>query len=158
MSTKLLFLADLGRFKAYHLEESRQFSHPRLELIEDSESNVTRHLSQELSDQAGRFRRGVPEAATATTDGEHHNLDLERRRRALKMMAGRIRELLNQEKAGEFYFAADPQINRAILDQLDERARSRLQKNVAANLTKLDAEQIIQHFCEPQRRTAASLA
>ena len=151
MSMKLLVLADVGRFKAYRMEEKREFSHPRLELLEDTETNVTRHLSEEVTDQAGQYRRGVPaasEGASAMSDGEQHNLDLERRRRVLKTVAKRVSELLNQEKSEGFYFAADSQINRAILDQLDERSRSKLQKNVAANLTKSDSEEIIRHFSE----------
>lgn len=151
MTNKLLVLADVGRLKAYRLQEGREFSHPRLELLEDTETNVTHHLSEEVSDQAGQFRRGVPaavEGASATSGGENHNLDLERRRRALKVVARRVCELLNREQPEAFYFAADSQINRAILDLLDGTARSKLQKNIAANLTKLDSGQIIRHFCE----------
>ncbi len=149
MSAKLLILADVGRFKAYRMEENREFSHPRLELLEDTETNVARHLSQEMSDHAGQFRRGVAaggEGGAAMSGGEDHNLDLERRRRVLKAVARRMSELLNREKTDAFYFAADPQINRAILDQLDGSARSKLQKNVTANLTKMDSGQIIRHF------------
>ncbi len=151
MNTKLLVLADTGRFKAFRFEESRQFSNPRLEPLEDWETGVTQHLSQELSDQAGQFRRGAPAAAdggTAMSDGEQHNIDLERRRRALKAVARRVGELLEQEKVDEIYFAAEPRINRAILDEMDQRARSRIKRNVSANLTKLDASQLVRHFCE----------
>ncbi len=152
MTTKRLVLAGLGRFKVYRFEQGREFSHPRLQLLEDFETAVTRHLSGEVSDQAGQFRRGVPtaaEGATAMSDGEQHNMDLERRRRALKTVARRVSDLVNREKGADgLYFAADAQINRAILDELDAGARAKLQKNVTANLTKLDSAQIIQHFSE----------
>jgi hypothetical protein len=153
MAKKLVVLADLGHFKAFQLDDDRNFSNPRLQLLEDWETNVTQHLSEELTDQAGQFRRGVPaasEGATAMSDGEQHNLDLERRRRAVKSVAKRINELLVKDQVEACYLAADRQINAAILDQIDQRARSKIQKNVTANLTRLEPAQVIGHFCEPR--------
>ncbi len=58
MQRKLLVVADLGRLKAYRLEDSRQFSRPSLQLVEDWGTAATRHFSEEVSDQAGQFRKG----------------------------------------------------------------------------------------------------
>ncbi len=148
---KLVVLADLGRFKAFRMEDSRRFSNPRLELVEDWQTDVTQHLSDELSDQAGQYRRGVPsraEGATAMSEGERHNIDLERRRRALKALARRIGEVINEEKVDACFLAADKQINQALINEMDQSTRSRIQKNVTANLTKVDASQVIDHFSE----------
>jgi len=49
MTRKLLVVADLGRFKAYRFEQDPKFSHPRLELLEDWETGVTHHLSEEVN-------------------------------------------------------------------------------------------------------------
>ena len=148
MTKKLVVVADLGRFKAYRLEEDRNFSNPRLELLEDWETNVNHHLSEEVSDQAGQFRRGTPKAggATAISDGEAHNMDLERRRRAVKSVARRIGELLQDQKVEGCYLAADNQINKAIMAEMDHHTRSRIQKNVPANLTRLDASAVVSQF------------
>jgi hypothetical protein len=150
MKERLLVVADLGRLKAYKLQEGRQFSHPRLELVEDSETGVTRHLSEELTDQAGRFRRSTAhsEAQSALSDGEQHNIDLERRRRAVKTLAQRISEIMDREKTEEFYLAADKRINQQLLDEMPTANRTKLQKNVPMNLSKLSTEELVKHFCE----------
>jgi len=151
MASKLLVLADLGHFKAFLLENGRNFSTPRLELLEDWETNVTHHLSEELTDQAGQYRRRMPVASegfAGMSDGEQHNLDLERRRRAVKALARRIGELLDKEEVDGCYLAADRKINAALLDEMGQRARSRIQRNVPANLTRLGASEIIHHFSE----------
>ncbi len=148
MTEKLLVIADLGRLKAYRLHESRRFSHPRLELVEDWQTGVTQHLSQELTDQAGRYRKGTPhaEGPSALSDGEQHNIDLERRRRAVKGLAHHITELLRREQAEGLYLAADRRINQHVIDELEARDRSKLQKNVHANLSKLSTEELVKHF------------
>ncbi len=150
MKRTLLIVADLGRLKAYRLQEGRQFSHPRLELLDDSETGVTHHLSQDLTDQAGQFRKnpGASEGASALSDGEQHNIDLERRRRAVKVLAQRLNLLLEREQADVCYLAADSRINQPILDELPRPSRAKIQKNVTANLTKLSQEELIRHFCE----------
>ncbi len=149
MNSKLVVVADLGRMKAYRLEESRQYSHPRLELLEDSETNVTHHLRQDLTDQAGQYRNGPGAAAGPGTfsDGEQHNIDLERRRRAVKTLAQRLSALLEREPVDGCYLAADSRINQPILDELAPRTRAKIQKNVTANLSKLNQEELIRHFC-----------
>jgi 23S rRNA G2069 N7-methylase RlmK/C1962 C5-methylase RlmI len=150
MNKKLLVVADLGHFKAYKLEQNQSFSQPRLQLLEQWDTDVPRHLSQELSDQAGQYRKGsVPSGASNLSDGEQHNIDLERRRRALKTVATHMRELLNRKEidVDGCYFAAGPEINGAILDQLDNQTKSRIQKNVCANLTRLNTEEVVSRFC-----------
>jgi len=148
MTKKLLVVTDLGRFKAYRLEDDRGFSNPRVELLEDWETSVNRHLSDEVTDQAGQYRRGSAdgEGSTPTSAGEKHNLDLERRRRALKTVARRIGELLAQEDVEGCYLAADTKINKAIIAEMDERTRSRIQKTLAANLTHLKPLEVAGHF------------
>jgi hypothetical protein len=148
MTKRLLVVADLGRFRAYRWEADPAFSHPRLELIEEWETNMNHHLREEVTDQAGRFRKGngQMEGPAALSDGEQHNLDLERRRRAMKTVAKRISELLETESVEGCYLAADSRINQPILDQIDIRARGRIEKNVSANLSKLSPAELVQHF------------
>ena len=119
MKKKLLVLADLGHFKAYQLEQDNSYSTPRLQLLEEWETQVPKHLSEELTDQAGQYRKGsVPGGASNLSDGEQHNIDLERRRRALKTVTAHMRELLRKDEPDldGCYFAAGPEINGAILE------------------------------------------
>lgn len=148
MTRKLLVVADLGRFKAYRLEDDRNFSNPRLELLEDWETNVTHHLRDEVTDQAGQFRRGTPNGHGAATlsDGDSHNLDLERRRRAVKTVARRISELLQAPDLQGCYLAADSQMNKALMAEMDGPTRARIEKNVLSNLTGLAPAAVAQHF------------
>lgn len=146
---KLLVVADLGRLRAFRLEQDPLRS-PRAKLVEEWNTNVTQHLREEVTDQAGQLRKGVvsAEGPSALSDGEQHNLDLERRRRAAKAIAGHVDELLNREDVDGCYLAADARINQTILDHLTARGRGKVQKNVTANLSKASVENIIQHFSE----------
>ena len=149
MKKKLLVLADLGHFKAYQFEQDNSYSTPRLQLLEEWATDVPRHVSQQLSDQAGQFRKGTTAGGPSNlSDGEEHNFDLERRRRALKTVAAHMRELLRKDEPDldGCYFAAGPEINSAILEALDPQSRARIQKNVCANLTRLNPEQVIARF------------
>jgi hypothetical protein len=148
MTKKLLVVTDLGRFKAYRLEENRRFSHPRLELLEDWETNVNQHLSEELSDQAGRFRKGHSDGDARLSDGEPHNIDLERRRRAVKTLAKRISELLNEQHLDSCYLAAGSEINQTLIEELDRPTRAKIERNVPANLTRLSHSEVLDHFSE----------
>ena len=153
MNTKLLVVADLGHFKAYKLEQNQSFSQPRLQLLEQWDTDVPRHLSEELSDQAGQYRKdrksNLNGGPSNLSDGEQHNIDLERRRRALKTVATHMWELLNRKQidVDGCYFAAGPEINGAILDHLDQKTKARIQKNVCANLTRLNPEEVVSRFC-----------
>jgi len=149
MTKRLLVLADLGRMKAYRLEEGEQFSKPRLRLLEEWETNITHHLSEDVTDQAGRFRKGsVPAGPSNLSDGEEHNLGLERRKRALKTLAEHISELAGREDFAGLYFAAGREINQALVEALDPITRSRMEKNVILNLTKVSPEVLVEHFSE----------
>jgi hypothetical protein len=151
MTKKLLVLVDLGHFKAYRLEESRHFSHPRLELLENWDTDANERLSEQVSDQAGQFPKGSRSFAAVNdmSNGERHNLELERRRRAMKSMVKRIGELLESDGFEGCYFAAAANINNSVLNEMTPQVRNKIQKNVTANLTRLNAPEILNHFCAP---------
>ena len=150
MNEKLVVVLDLGRLRAYRLKQGREFSEPGLELIEDWQTEVRRHLSEEVTDEAGRFRKGTAhtEGPSALSDGEQHNLDLERRRRALKTLAARVDTLLDREQPAEVYLAADKRINQPLLDELQGRNRAKIQKNLTCDLSKASPREVLNHFCE----------
>lgn len=144
-SVKLLVVADLGHLKAYRLEERPEFSRPRIELIQAMETVETHHLREDVTDQAGRFRKG-PAVVGALSDGEEHNLNLERRNRTVRILAETITTLIAQEQMPQCYLAADSRINQSLLDEMDQQTRQRIQKNIPANLSKLDPEELIERF------------
>jgi hypothetical protein len=152
MAKKLLIVTDLGRFKAYRFEESPLYSTPRLELLEDRDTKVNERMSEQVTDQAGQFSKGARSFAAVNdmSNGERHNLALEIRRRAVKELADLISQILKQENVDGCYLAAGSEINQTLLDALPPHVRARIEKNVTANLTRLNAAQIIEHFCTPK--------
>lgn len=148
MKRTLLVLIDSGRFKAYCMEESPRFRTPRLKLLEQWETPVTRRISDQVTDKAGQFAKGSLSfsAVNDMADGERHNLDLERRRRAVKQMATRVGELLQRETLEACYLATSKMINQTVLSTLPDKVRQRIQKNVTANLTRLNPSAIFKHF------------
>jgi len=146
--TALLVVTDLGRFRAFRYEANPRFSTPRLQVIEEWETEVHAHLSEQLSDQAGQFQKGSRSFGGVNdgASGERHNLKLELERRALKKVANRIRELLALDGLETCYLAAGHEINPAVLEALDPQTRGRVERNVTANLTRLSVPEILDHF------------
>ncbi len=153
MSKKLLVTADLGHLKIFRIDDDERFSTPRSSMVEHDSTAVTRHISEEVTDQKGQTRkRSVQAGPNDASDGEEHNLGLERRRRALKNIAKRISETVLKEQVDEWLFAAASKINGAIVQELDRDVRARLTSNVRANLTKLSAEDALAHFHDWQNK------
>jgi hypothetical protein len=148
MEKTILVTADLGHLKAYYLLFDEISSGPRVRLARLESTDITRHLSEVVSDQAGQFRKRRPSATGPNdqSDGEPHNLGLERRRRALKALAKDISALVAREKVDAWHLAAAPEINRGLVDCLDSRTRAKLQENVPANLTRLKSQDLLSHF------------
>lgn len=148
MKNKLVVVTDLGMFKAYRMEKDPLSSSPRLELLEDFETVVESRISDQVTDQAGRFSKGgtTPGGPAEHANGERHNIRLEQERRVIKQVAEKLSLLLRREDVDGCYFAATGEINRRILDHLHPEVRSKIQKNVASDLTKIDKSQILKHF------------
>jgi hypothetical protein len=155
---KIVLLADVGHLKAFQWEENEQFSKPRLSLIGQWDTNVPNHLRAELTDQAGRFRKGsVPSGPSDLSDGEEHNLELERRRRALKTIALRMRDLLRHDKNRGVYLAAPAEINRQLLKQFSPADRARIERNLKLDLTRLPFVEVIRQFSGSVKTKGAGL-
>ena len=147
MKTKIFVVADLGRFRAFRIEQDPRFSNPHLELLEDWKTNVHGHLSQEVTDQGGQFRKGSATGGdgAALSDHEQHNLDLERRSRAVKRISRRIVELLKEQGVEECYLAADTRLNSAVTEELDPQTLSKIQ-NMSADLSNFSHSELIQRI------------
>ena len=119
MTKTILVTADLGHLKAFRLKHDQQPGRPKMEVIQTETTQATRHLSDLVTDQAGQFRKGsFPAGPSERSDGEPHNLALERRRRALKALARDINRLITQERPDEWFLAAGPEINKPLVEAL----------------------------------------
>ena len=149
MKNKWLVVADLGSMKAYKVDENSLNSHPRLELIDAFENPEVHHkLSEKLSDQAGQFARGSRGAGAShdIASGERHNIELEQRRRWLRQLAERLQHVLRRSDLDVCWLAAGKEINHSLLDELLPDARAKIEKNVVANLSKLEKAELLGHF------------
>lgn len=148
MKNTLLVVVDLGGFKAFKLENHQLNRSPRLELLEQFD-NTEAHgrLVDQVSDLSGRFPRGTGmKAAGAMSDGERHNIELETRKRLVRRLAQRLNSLARNQKIERCFLAASKEINHQLLEQLEPQVRAKIEKNVTADLTKLERVNILRHF------------
>ncbi len=146
MKNKIVVVTDLGSFKAYKVDPHDFGRSPRLELLEAVElADAHEKLTDKVSDLAGRFGKGGgPNSATAV--GERHNIELEHRKRLVKRLAERLSALLRGPSVDGCYFAASKEINHQILAGLEPPIRAKIEKNVPADLTKLDKSALLERF------------
>lgn len=149
MKKTLVVVTDLGGFKVYRLENHQPRQRPRLELVEEFE-NTDAHgrLVEKVTDMSGRFPRstGMSNAKGAMSDGERHNIELELRKRMVRQLAQRLNALARPQEVERCLLAASREINHQLLDELEPQVRAKIEKNVPADLTKLDGAEILRHF------------
>lgn len=148
MKNTLLVVADLGGFKAYKLENNQINRAPRLEFVEQFQ-NATAHdrLVDRVSDLAGRFPRGTgTKAGGAMSDGERHNIELEARKRLVRQLAQRLNTLARSPEIERCFLAASKEINHQLIEELDPQVRTKIAKNIPADLTKLEQVDILRRF------------
>ena len=142
MTDKMIVLADLGRVKAFRVTYDMMTSKPQIELVYDCEfPEAHTRLLDKVTDQAGRFPlSGKPGAS----NGENHNLRTETERRLIRLVAGKISDLVQNQRY--WHLAAGEGINGQILAHLRPDIRSTLVRNVSADLVKTPKHEILDHF------------
>ena len=149
MKKTLLVVADLGCFKAFRLENHQPNQTPRLEPVEEF-NNADAHdkLVDKVTDLSGRFRLsgGGSSARGAMSDGERHNIALESRKRLVRQLAQRLNALARSPEVERCLLAASLEINHQLVEELEPQVRAKIEKNVPADLTKLERAEILRHF------------
>ena len=142
MTDKMIVLADLGHVKAFRVTHDMLTSKPRIDLsyeCEFPEAHI--RLGQTVSDQAGRFaQEGTPGSST----WENHNLRAENERRLLRLVAGKIGELVQGQRF--WCLAAAQSVNSRIIEHLQPEVRATLIRNVTSDLVKTPKDRILGHF------------
>jgi hypothetical protein len=145
MKNTLVVVADLGCFKAYKLENNQIGRTPRLELIEQFDNPEAHgHLVDKVSDQSGRFPRGT--GGGAMSDGERHNIGLEMRKRFVRQLAQRFNSLARNQEIERCLCAVSKEINHLLVEELEPAVRSKVERTLPADLTKLDRTEILRRF------------
>ncbi|RJQ20045.1 MAG: hypothetical protein C4560_05595 [Nitrospiraceae bacterium] len=146
MMSTIIITVDLGHFKAYRVT-MHPVGSPTIELIENYDS-IEGHgkLSDKVSDTAGRFVGGGGKGEVAKGYGEPHHLESETRKRLVKMIATDINTLIKKEACENWHLAATEKINKEIITKLEPKVKSRLDKSVPADLTKIHKSEILRYF------------
>jgi hypothetical protein len=147
MKGTLILLADLGCLKAFKLENGQANRSPRLEPVEEfSQPEAHERLVTEVTDMSGRFHRGATNVAGGMSDGERHNINLEKRKRLVRNLAGHVNRLAKDPEVDKCWMAASREISHPLLNELDPDVRAKMQTVVAADLTKLTRSEILKRF------------
>jgi hypothetical protein len=141
----LLILANRGRLVAYrptgegHLEE--------VESLEPMEGNEK--ISDLVTDQAEAF----PTDDSGTAGYESMPFTEEMEIRSLRQIAGKIEEVFAREEVRTWGFAAAPELNKAILEEVPAEILDSLSFNLRLDLTNSPPTDVHERFQEA-RETA----
>ena len=80
------------------------------------------------------------------SDGERHNIKLESRKRLVRQLAQRFNVLARSPEVECCLLAGSREINHQLLAELEPAVRAKIEKNVPADLTKLERAEILRHF------------
>ncbi len=153
MNTKLIITADRGLLRAYR--EVRGFAdrQAHLELIDELKPEAAHEkLSDQMSDQAGRFPRGSGAANIAgdLSAGERLPIETEQSRRLIELLGGRINTLLEDDGVGHCSLAASAPIHKQLIEALSPKARGKIGQVLASNLAKTDASELPGYFARAE--------
>lgn len=147
--TSLVIVAALGLLRAYRKIQGQSDRQPHLELVDELRPEAAHQKVSDLqSDQAGRFAKGSGAGRVSgdLSSGEQHDLELEQHRRLIKLLAGKINDLLGVVSVATCSVAASAPILRRLLDQLAAPVRAKIATTLALDLTKSDPGELLAHF------------
>jgi len=147
MKNTLVLVTDFGGFNAYRLENNHPHSSPRLQLLEEYEdAGAHRRIVEEVTDAAGRFRRGMGHGGAAMSDGERHNMTLEKRKRGVRKLASLMEPLMRNPEIEQCFLAASREIMNPLLEELSPDSRSKIGMNIPADLMKASKVELLKQF------------
>jgi hypothetical protein len=147
MTTKIIIVADLQRFKLYGIKKD-PIGRESVELVQSIDNLETHEsISDKVSDQKGNFQAfRASGAVVASGAGENHNLEIEEVHRRIKEIASQISTHLGECSYDSWYFAAPKSINNQIIELIDPVVKSTMEINLHLDLTKTPNDQLLEHF------------
>jgi len=158
-NNKLLIVGNLGELKVYKIKHEIDISyhddahtshtrhkgkiveHLKFDLLTD-EAFIEAHkkISDIVTDKQGHY-----EGPFGGESGDGHKLELEIVNRLLKLLANEINRIVLKENVK--CFLVFPKIyNSDLLLHLDDRVKSKIEKNIEANLVKLSPQEIMDKY------------
>lgn len=143
----MIVVTDLEQLIAYRLDNDPLHRSPRLELIEQFNTGATRKPTQSAIRLAGGASNGSQrELIGGMSSGERNNVQLEKRKRCTRRLAGEINSLLDNSEVERCFLAASREISNALLSELNPRVRDKIEVSVSADLTKVKKADLLGHF------------
>jgi len=149
MNTKLIIVADLGLLRAYRQTQTDADRQPHLKLVAELEPEAAHEkLSDQVTDQAGRFPRGGGAAGIPgdLSAGEQLHQETEQNQRLIKRLAVKINALLADDSVTDCGLAVSAPIHKQLLDALEPKARDKIRQVLASNLAKTNPNELLGHF------------
>ena len=135
----LVILADRGKLIAYRTTETGS-----LEVVGTASfKEGNQKVSEMVTDQSGAF---PVSGSTGTAAYESMPMLAELEVRSFRSIREKIVEILDSEKPFSWGFATPSEINGAVLDDLEERYRDRLQTNLKLDLVNSRPDAILKAF------------
>jgi hypothetical protein len=134
-----------------------------LELISELKpAKAHEKLSDQVSDQAGRFPRGGGGGGGAggtpgdLSAGEALNKEAEQDHRLIQKLAEKIDALLADDAVTDCLLAVSAPIHKQLCDALAPKTRKKISQVLASNLAKTDPTELLGHFEKAAHSTARS--
>ncbi len=116
-----------------------------LEEYKDAEAH--RRLVEEVSDSGGRFPRGTgAQTRGAMSDGERHNITLEKRKRGVRKLASLLDPLMRNPDIEQCFLAASREIMNPLMQELSRDSRSKIGMNIPVDLMKASKVELLRQF------------
>ncbi len=157
MPSKLIIVADRGLLRAYRQTQNATDRQPHLELIAELKPAAAHlKMSDQVSDQAGRFPRGGGTGVTPgdLSAGEQLTQEAEQDHRLIQQLAEKIDALLADSEVTDCRLAASAPIHKQVLDALQPTTRDKISQVLASNLAKTDPTELLGHFAKAARSSA----
>lgn len=149
-ANQLIIAANLGRVRVLKVHPAGGDPIEQRHLSEDRVESLRMHVnsvSEEVTDQAGRFAKGDRVGMThGMSCGEEHHLEKEIERQALERAASHIDAILRHEGYPRWILAAPQPIVARLMDQLCADSIGALDSVVGADLTRCPLPEMEERF------------
>ncbi|RYD18842.1 MAG: hypothetical protein EOP88_21180 [Verrucomicrobiaceae bacterium] len=135
----LIIVADRGKLIAYRTTETGSLQVIQTATFKEGNQKV----SEMVTDQSGAF---PVSGSTGTAAYESMPMLAELEVRSFRSIREKIVEILGSEKPFSWGFATPSEINKAVLDDLDNRYTERLQTNLKLDLVNSRPDAILKAF------------
>ncbi len=149
MNSHLIIVADRGQLRAYRLLQNSGDRSPHLELMAEKEPSAPHEkMSDQVTDQAGRFPRGGGAGGTTgdLSAGEQLTQQAEVDHRVLEQLAAKIDTLLADDGVTDCLLAISAPIHKQLVDLLAPKGRDKIKQVLASNLAGTDPTELLEHF------------